>query len=390
VITAKPYSGLRSLWPRTEKNNSVSIYRFFPLNIASFLNLSKVPLVLRALWHLLDALNFHTFFAVRSILKKERPALVLSHNLKGLGYTIPLAIRKCRVPYAHTVHDVQLVEPSGIIIPNSSPLSSHSSFLISYFSLLTSHLFGSPTLVISPSQWLLNFYSSHGFFKSSKRLMVPNPIQTKQEGIQEPDISTQRPFETSTRGYCRDETSSQAERARILPCILHLLYVGQLEPHKGISFLIKALKSWNNAFHLTIAGAGSSEQMLREQLKNDARFTLKGYVKNTDIGHLLQNTDVTLLPSLFLENAPLTISDSFSYGVPVVASHLGGIPEMIKNGFNGFTFKPGDQEDLLKKLEQIAKMKENGTLEQLKTGARKSIKNQTIEYYLEKLFSGEN
>ena len=80
---------------------------------------------------------------------------------------------------------------------------------------------------------------------------------------------------------------------------------------------------------------------------------MKGFIQPKDIENLFVDIDCTIVPSFCIENAPLTITNSLGLGIPVVASHVGGIPEMIQQGVNGFTFEPGNKNDLLNKLSQI-------------------------------------
>jgi hypothetical protein len=68
------------------------------------------------LWHIIDIFHFASKNKIRQILQTEKPDLVHTHNLMGLGFLIPRLIKKMGLRYIHTVHDVQLVEPSGIIL----------------------------------------------------------------------------------------------------------------------------------------------------------------------------------------------------------------------------------------------------------------------------------
>ena len=59
-----------------------------------------------------------------------------------------------------------------------------------------------------------------------------------------------------------------------------------------------------------------------------------------------------ILPSFAYENSPTSIGESLTAGVPVIASKIGGIPELVKDGVNGFLFQPADQTSLLEALER--------------------------------------
>ena len=66
-----------------------------------------------------------------------------------------------------------------------------------------------------------------------------------------------------------------------------------------------------------------------------------------------------VVPSEWYENAPITILESFAYGKPVIGSRIGGIPEMIDEGVNGFLFDPRNVDDLKEKIEFVFSMKDS-------------------------------
>jgi glycosyltransferase involved in cell wall biosynthesis len=69
---------------------------------------------------------------------------------------------------------------------------------------------------------------------------------------------------------------------------------------------------------------------------------------------VLDEIDVVVVPSLWYENAPLVIGAAQAYGIPVIATRLGGMKEMVIDGVNGFTFEVGDAEQLADKIRLIA------------------------------------
>lgn len=88
--------------------------------------------------------------------------------------------------------------------------------------------------------------------------------------------------------------------------------------------------------------------------KGDSRITFKGYYNFNNIETILEPVDVVIVPSIWYENAPLTIATSLAYDIPVITSDIGGMNEVIKDGKNGLTFKVGDSADLSNKIDLIA------------------------------------
>src|SRR3989344_6678796 len=75
-----------------QRDGKLTIYRIKPLNVFSFLDINERPVWLRLFWHPIDVFNLNSYFKVKKILQNEKPAVVMTHNLKGMGYLIPRAI----------------------------------------------------------------------------------------------------------------------------------------------------------------------------------------------------------------------------------------------------------------------------------------------------------
>lgn len=329
VITARPFAGVRSLIPEVANENGIKVYRFFPLNIFFYGNIGKHNFWARLFWHLMDIWNIHAFLSVSKILKKIRPDVVLTHNIKGFGLILPSTLISARrehdlaYKWIHTLHDVQLVAPSGLLRLGEQNKWSHK-----IYSILTRALFCSPDAVISPSKWLLDFYVQRGFFPNSVKKVIPNPISG---------------FRVQGSGF-RDKNNFK------------FIYLGQLEKHKGVLFLLGAWKRFNLKYQntsLTIAGTGSLLSEVVKKASDIPSVNVMGEVSHSKIAELFTNHDATIVPSLVYENAPSVILESLSYGVPVLASRIGGIPEMVEEGVNGWLFDPGNTESLISAMEKI-------------------------------------
>jgi len=158
--------------PVISQMDDIKIYRFYPKNIFSFVDINEQPFYKRLIWHIIDSFNWHSYRQIKKILKKEKPDLVISHNIKGLGYLTLRAIRKLKIKNIHTLHDVQLVVPSGLMMIGQENIN----IINRIHALICKHLIASPEVIVSPSKWLLDFYRRYGFFKKSKETILANPI----------------------------------------------------------------------------------------------------------------------------------------------------------------------------------------------------------------------
>lgn len=127
--------------------------------------------------------------------------------------------------------------------------------------------------------------------------------------------------------------------------------ISRLEKHKGIFDLIQAFKNIKTKnVELLIAGEGDKKKELAEKIKElklENNVRLVGFVKTNEF---IKNIDILVLPS-YGEALPLVLLEGLSSGVPIIATNIDGIPEIIEDSYNGYLFEPGD----IKKLELLLK-----------------------------------
>jgi len=303
--------------------DGMKIFRFKPRNIYYQLDDYKQNVIKKHIWHVLDMYDPKNAKTVAGMLDEIKPDVVVTHNLKGIGLSIPKAIQK-KFPHVHVLHDVQLVIPSGLLIRGEEEDKTNTGFVQKWYEKATVKLMGKPDLVISPSKFLLDFHKEHGLFDGVQSEVLANP--TPEFGIAE-----------------RKKQSGP----------LKILYLGSLEPHKGIEFLLETCKDPDVYCELMIAGKGSLADLVKQTADEYPKIDFFGEYNLSEAGELLGQSDVSVVPSLCYENSPTVIYESLSCGVPVIASAIGGISELIKPGENGFLFEPNDKQSFLDKLEQL-------------------------------------
>lgn len=384
VITAAPRrSGYRA--SKLVEEDGVRVYRFFPYNLFFYGDdfLHSTPV--RFVWHIFDVFNIFSYFTIKRILQRERPDVVHTHNLKGIGYLIPLLVRRLGIHYVHTLHDVQLVTPSGIIMKYHERDFPNNFFLTRLYERVNKWLFESPSVLISPSKFLMNFYEARGFFKSSKKIILPNPV---------------------------DRVGGEAHRFSQDPAVCRFVYLGQIEEHKGVLLLIKTFRAFvegnarvrddtgriqkiNDApsnsqnilptskWHLTVVGSGSKFTQACALADGCPQISLRGRVGREELQSILRDADVTVVPSLCYENSPTVIFESFAFGVPVLASAIEGVSELIQDGKNGLTFTAGNAEELARGLKWF--VDNRGQWPEMSMSAQQSLKGLDLASYLDKL-----
>lgn len=160
--------------------------------------------------------------------------------------------------------------------------------------------------------------------------------------------------------FCRDkfvEGGLPPERIRIKPNFLDMdtpavpperdggLFVGRLSIEKGVHVLARALGA-DPSLRVSVVGTGELDDATRAAFGD----RLLGFKPLPEILARMQRAAYLVLPSIWYENFPRTIVEAYACGLPVIASRLGALPEIVRDGETGLLFDPGSSDDLHRKL----------------------------------------
>lgn len=151
-----------------------------------------------------------------------------------------------------------------------------------------------------------------------------------------------------------DASISQVDRNGIVK----LLFLGHITEKKGVYDLLNVLGTNLDTFGqkvtFTIGGIGDEDKLNQAigQYKFNGDVKFAGWVSGSKKAELLNECDVYVLPS-YNEGLPISILEAMSYGKPIIATNVGGIPEIVKPGFNGWLFEPGDRQALGKIIGEV-------------------------------------
>lgn len=131
----------------------------------------------------------------------------------------------------------------------------------------------------------------------------------------------------------------------------YILYFGRLSEEKGVTVMIDAARFLTDvAFYIVGTGPLEAQLKLRAETEGLSNIHFLGFKMGDELKQLISEATAVVVPSEWYENCPMTILEAFAAGRPVIGSDIGGIPELIEDGVDGFTFAPGDAVALAEKI----------------------------------------
>jgi glycosyltransferase involved in cell wall biosynthesis len=333
IVTTHPIPELRR-----ETIDGLVVYRFLPRNLYWIGNKDQQSLEKKIIWQFLDTWNYHTYQVVRRIIEEEQPDIVHVHKLRGLSPAVWTAAKTAGVKaLIHTCHDYELVSPQGTLSGVVGNIVSRKYGLLNPYTWIRSKLSSVVDVATAPSQYTLDFHVSRSFFRKAMCKVIPNS-----HGLTLNSLSINR------NGI---KVSTEREDASI-----NFLYMGRLDETKGIGTLCmafnKAAQSYSN-LRLHVAGDGPDSVSLHERFKTHSQIIFYGFVSGDLKKKLLSECDVLVVPSHVPEVFGIVIVEAYSYGKPVIATRIGGIPETVYEEKTGFLVQPRNVDALHSVIEKV-------------------------------------
>lgn len=140
---------------------------------------------------------------------------------------------------------------------------------------------------------------------------------------------------------------------------VNLLYLGFIYQAKGIFDLAEVInlskERYRGKVKLYVGGSGVEEERLADFIKSNNLgdlIEMCGWVSGEDKNQLLSQCDAYILPS-YIEGLPVSIIEAMTYGLPIISTKVGGIPEIVKDGKNGILFNSGDKQALSNSIDLL-------------------------------------
>lgn len=294
--------------------------------------------------------------ATLTVLRRVRPDIVHAHNITGASLAALLACRRAGVPVIQSLHDLWMLCPNNMMYRRGQPpcmigpgqrrncgaCARHLEWWADIparrvvFRLLLGHV----RMFIAPSRFYRELHVQAGY-PAARVTALPYGIP--------PDPPAPLSNTAAIRALREDERS------------FTLLMAGSFMEHKGADSVLAALRRLTHedeqagharrTWRWIIAGYIPPEY--RQALAEFQNVRQLDWVPFSQMRGLYAYADAVVQPSIWHENQPLSIMESFMAGTPVIGSRAGGIPELIADGETGLLFHPGDGDDLAGRIRAL-------------------------------------
>lgn len=265
------------------------------------------------------------------ILRIEKPDIVHIHNPGAMSISVVNVAKRLGCNVVQTFHGYNFECPKGSLYRRSGVICSNPLPICKIYKQIFRNIGQRNDSIIAICSYVRERLIKAGYNPSNIAL-IPNSLQESHKAF----------------------TSRENKE---------ILFVGRMVKAKGVHILIKALakvkRICDKEFFVNLIGDGPDKTYFESQawsLGVDVNFL--GNVSDTVLQKHYEEAYVVVVPSLFPELFPMVVLEAMSHGKPVIASNIGGLPDLVLHGQTGLLFEPNDVDALAESIKSLLTQEE--------------------------------
>lgn len=293
--------------------------------------------------------NVFAYLRIRQSIRENRPDIIHIHNWHfGSGPIILRTAIRLRIPIVVTLHNYRLLCPSGTLSHDGMLFTASIGTKFPWKAIIRRvyrHSF-------FQTFWLAFIVWFHGrigtwrivtkyivFSEFAKSLFLDSGLGiSKDKFVVKPNFINLKRIEPNAR-------------------INSALFVGRLSKEKGIELLLHVFSK--TKYNIRIVGDGPLRGKVLMACEKNSNINYLGFLGRTEVMRTMCESQVLIFASTWYEGMPLTIIEAFASGLPVIACNFGVMATMVQHEYNGLLFDPGNDSDLLEKVDYWQQLTED-------------------------------
>jgi glycosyltransferase involved in cell wall biosynthesis len=317
-----------------------------------------------------------SYFKVIGAIKKFHPDVIHVHNWHfAASPSVFFAARKRNIPVVYTLHNYRLLCPSGILF-HQGQLFLDSLRQNFPWKAVKNRIYRNSIYQTFWLAFVIRFHYKIGTWDKVDKYIALTSFGKNLFVSSKFSVFSQKMAVKSNFIYT-DKCIHIKRQSN------SFLYIGRLSEEKGIDCLLEAFKSTN--LELLIGGNGPLIDNIKAISQKYQNIQYLGSLDREQVLQNMQKRTALIFPSLWYEGMPLTIVEAFSQGLPVIASNLGAMSSMVKDGYSGLLFEAGNSAGLQIKLIEWQNKSQEEKEQFSKNAYRTYLENYTPERNLSQL-----
>jgi len=284
---------------------------------------------LRALW------SMRTVHDLECLIQQQRPDIVHVHNTWPLvSPSLYWAVHRAKIPLVQTLHNFRLLCPQGLMLREGRVCEScvgHIPWRAVRFKCYRNDIAASVVVAAMVQShrvlgtWRRRVTRYIALSEFSKTRFVQGGLPAERISVKPNFVDVPKPLLGPRNNF---------------------LFVGRLSTEKGLAVLARAASQLPSGVLIEVAGSGPEAS----RLQNHPNIALLGHLQPHEVYRKMGSARALVLPSIVYENHPRTLVEAYACSLPVIASRLGGMIDLVRHNETGLLFDAGNPEDLAMQL----------------------------------------